>query len=174
MKGHKMTFTTQRYCHILAVTALAFGLAACGKGNDNQTAGQKLDSAVAQTQQAAQTAGDKVQEGAAKAGDATASALNTAGDKMGQAADTAGAKIEEGAAKAGAALDDAGITAQVKTDLIKEPNISALKIDVDTKAGAVTLTGTVPSEALKTRAGEIATAVKGVGSVNNMLTIQAS
>ena len=115
-----------------------------------------------------------MQEGAAKAGDATASALNTAGDKMGQAADTAGAKIEEGAAKAGAALDDAGITAQVKTDLIKEPNISALKIDVDTKAGAVTLTGTVPSEALKTRAGEIATAVKGVGSVNNMLTIQAS
>jgi hypothetical protein len=42
---------------------------------------------------------------------------------------------------------------------------------VDTKGGAVTLTGTVPSEAVKTQAGEIAKAAKGVTSVNNNLTV---
>ncbi|MEG0558858.1 MAG: BON domain-containing protein [Comamonas sp.] len=49
--------------------------------------------------------------------------------------------------------------------------MSALKIDVDTQSGVVTLSGTVPSEALKTRAGELAKAVKGVGNVNNNLTV---
>ena len=130
----------KRSISVLAVTALAFGLAACGKSDDNKTAGQKLDSAVAQTQQAASDAGNK---------------------------------IEEGAAKAGAALDDAGITAQVKTDLIKAPEISALQINVDTKAGAVTLSGTVPTDAIKTQAGDIAKAAKGVTSVNNNLTVKA-
>ena len=138
-----MTFITQRCCHILAVSALAFCLAACGKTED--TAGQKIDNAMS-------SAGTKIEEGAAKAEAATNNAMS----------------------QAGAALDDAGITAQIKADLIKEPDISALKIDVDTKAGAVTLTGSVPSDALKMRAGEIAKSVKGVNNVSNMLEIKAS
>ena len=157
---------------ILAITALSFGLAACGK-SDDKTAGQKLDSAISQTQQAAENVGSKIEDGAAKAGDATANALDKAGEKVSNAADAAGNKIEEGAAKAGAALDDAGITAQVKTDLIKAPEISALQINVDTKAGAVTLSGTVPTDAIKTQAGDIAKAAKGVTSVNNNLTVKA-
>ena len=157
---------------ILAITALSFGLAACGK-SDDKTAGQKLDSAISQTQQAAENVGTKIEDGAAKAGDATANALDKAGEKVSNAADAAGNKIEEGAAKAGAALDDAGITAQVKTDLIKAPEISALQINVDTKAGAVTLSGTVPTDAIKTQAGDIAKAAKGVTSVNNNLTVKA-
>ena len=157
---------------ILAITALSFGLAACGK-SDDKTAGQKLDSAISQTQQAAENVGSKIEDGAVKAGDATANALDKAGEKVSNAADAAGNKIEEGAAKAGAALDDAGITAQVKTDLIKAPEISALQINVDTKAGAVTLSGTVPTDAIKTQAGDIAKAAKGVTSVNNNLTVKA-
>ncbi|MEF9948212.1 MAG: BON domain-containing protein [Comamonas sp.] len=157
---------------ILAITALSFGLAACGKSED-KTAGQKLDSAISQTQQAAENVGSKIEDGAVKAGDATANALDKAGEKVSNAADAAGNKIEEGAAKAGAALDDAGITAQVKTDLIKAPEISALQINVDTKAGAVTLSGTVPTDAIKTQAGDIAKAAKGVTSVNNNLTVKA-
>lgn len=171
---HKMSNMFKISAQVIAVSALALGLAACGKTDDNKTAGQKLDSAIAQTQQAAQDAGNKIEDGAAKAGDATANALDKAGEKIAGAADAAGAKVEEGAAKAGAALDDAGITAQIKTDLIKAPEISALKIDVDTKGGAVTLSGSVPSEALKTQAGDIAKAVKGVSSVANNLEIKAS
>ncbi|MEG0149518.1 MULTISPECIES: BON domain-containing protein [unclassified Comamonas] len=165
-----MTSMSKRAIHMLAISTLAFGLAACGK-SEEKTAGQKLDSAISQTQQAAENAGSKLEDSAAKAGDATTNAMEKAGDKIASVADSAGAKMEQEAAKAGAALDDAGITAQVKADLIKEPNISALKIDVDTKSGVVTLSGTVPSEALKTRAGELAKAVKGVGNVNNNLTV---
>ena len=167
-----MTQFFKRSAQILAITALSFGLAACGKSED-KTAGQKLDSAISQTQQAAENVGSKIEDGAVKAGDATANALDKAGEKVSNAADAAGNKIEEGAAKAGAALDDAGITAQVKTDLIKAPEISALQINVDTKAGAVTLSGTVPTDAIKTQAGDIAKAAKGVTSVNNNLTVKA-
>ena len=167
-----MTQFFKRSAQILAITALSFGLAACGK-SDDKTARQKLDSALAQTQQAAENVGTKIEDGAAKAGDATANALDKAGEKVSNAADAAGNKIEEGAAKAGAALDDAGITAQIKTDLIKAPEISALQINVDTKAGAVTLSGTVPTDAIKTQAGDIAKAAKGVTSVNNNLTVKA-
>lgn len=169
-----MTVMTKRYVQIVAVTALAFGLAACGKNDDNQTAGQKLDSAISQTKEAADSAGKKLEEGAAQAGDAAANALDKAGAKLGSAADAAGGKIEEGAAKAGQALDDASITAQIKAELIKAPEVSAPKIDVDTKGGVVTLGGTVPSDSVKSRAGDIAKGVKGVASVNNNLTVQAN
>lgn len=167
-----MIFT--RTVQVLAISALAFGLAACGKTDDNKTAGQKLDSAISQTQQATENAGNKMADGVAKTGDSASDALAKAGQATGNAVEQAGNKIEEGANKAGAALDDAGITAAVKTDLIKAPDISALQINVDTKAGAVTLSGTVPSEAVKTQAGDIAKAAKGVTSVNNNLTVKAS
>lgn len=168
-----MTTLFKRSAQVLAISALAFGLVACGKSDDNQTAGQKLDSAISQTEKAAENAGNKIEEGASKAGDATADALARAGEATGAAVEQAGNKLEEGAAKAGAALDDAGITAAVKTDLIKAPEISALQINVDTSAGVVTLTGEVPSEAVKTQAGDIAKAAKGVISVNNNLTVKA-
>lgn len=167
-----MTTLFKRSAQVLAISALAFGLAACGKSDDNQTAGQKLDSAISQTEKAAENAGNKIEEGATKAGDATADALAKAGEATGAAVEQAGNKLEEGAAKAGAALDDAGITAAVKTDLIKAPEISALQIDVDTKDGVVTLSGSVPSEAVKAQAGDIAKAAKGVTSVNNNLTVK--
>lgn len=169
-----MNVMTKRYVQIVAVTALAFGLAACGKNDESQTAGQKLDSAISQTKDAADTAGKKLEEGAAQAGDAAASALDKAGEKLNSAADSAGSKIGESAAMAGKALDDASITAQIKAELIKAPEVSALKVDVDTKSGVVTLSGTVPSDSVKNRAGEIATGVKGVASVNNTLVVQAN
>lgn len=155
-----MSFITQRCCQILAVSALAFGLAACGKTED--TAGQKLDSAVQQTQKAAETAGQKID-----------SAMTSAGTKIEEGAAKAEIATNNAMTSAGAALDDAGITAQIKADLIKEPEISALKINVDTKAGAVMLTGSVPSDALKVRAGDIAKSVKGVTNVSNMLEVKA-
>ena len=42
-----------------------------------------------------------------------------------------------------------------------------------TKDGAVTLSGTVPSDAVKNQAGDIAKAAKGVTSVINNLTVKA-
>lgn len=150
----------QRILSILAVSALALGLAACGK-NEDKTAGQQLDSAVARTEQAtgdaakraeeaAKSAGARIEEGAAKMGQATTSAAGNAMDAVG----------------------DAATTAEIKAALVKDSELSALQINVDTKGGAVTLNGTAPSDSAKARAEEIAKAVKGVVAVNNMLTVQ--
>ena len=158
-----MTNLQKRACQVLAITALSLGLVACGK-NDNQTAGQKLDNAVEQSKQAADQAGKDI-----------SAAASTAGEKIEQTAEKAGAATEQalneaGAAKAGAAIDDAAITTAVKAKLIADPAISALKIDVDTKAGVVTLNGTAPSDAAKEQAAKLAASSENVSSVTNNLT----
>jgi hyperosmotically inducible protein len=71
------------------------------------------------------------------------------------------------------AVDDAAITAQVKTAIMAEPALKSTDINVDTKDGTVTLTGTVPSATLKDRAKEIASSVGGVKSVHDNLVTQS-
>ena len=64
------------------------------------------------------------------------------------------------------------ITAAVSTGLAKDPDLSAIKIDVDTKGGQVTLSGPAPNAAAKARAEEIAKSVKGVSAVDNRLELK--
>jgi hyperosmotically inducible protein len=68
-------------------------------------------------------------------------------------------------------LTDGAISATVKTALLADPLSSGLKIDVDTAAGVVTLSGTVPTSDEKTRAEEVAKASPGVSSVVNDLKV---
>ena len=69
-------------------------------------------------------------------------------------------------------IDDTGITAAVKAKLAAEKISTVTRIDVDTNQGVVALNGTVQTEAMKTRAEEIARQVKGVRDVVNNLRIQ--
>ena len=71
-------------------------------------------------------------------------------------------------------IDDAGITAAVKAKLAGEKISTVTRIDVDTNQGVVALNGTVSSEAMRVRAGQIARDVKGVRDVVNNLKVQAS
>lgn len=95
-------------------------------------------------------------------------AQENAAQKMDQASNA----VKDQAANAGAKIDDAAITVKVKTALIGEPNLKALKIDVDTANGVVTLTGTVDAAAHVDRATQVAQAVEGVKSVDNRLTVK--
>lgn len=108
-------------------TTLALGLAACGAKESDRTAGQKVDTAIANTQVALENAGQKT----------------------------------------AAVVEDASITTSIKTDLLKDPELSAIKIEVETLAGVVTLNGVAPTEGAVERAGRIAIAVKGVTEVRN-------
>ncbi|HET7837993.1 MAG TPA: BON domain-containing protein [Variovorax sp.] len=92
--------------------------------------------------------------------------------KTEQAGTTAKAKTESAAASVAGTMDDASITAAVSTGLAKDPDLSAIKIDVDTKGGQVTLTGPAPNVAAKARAEEIAKSVKGVSAVDNKLEVK--
>ncbi|MGH8857924.1 MAG: BON domain-containing protein [Polaromonas sp.] len=142
--------------------ALALALGACGKQYDDKTAGQQLDSAVAKTEQAAAQAKAK-----------TESTLENAGAALKDAAQKAESSGKDMASKAGEKLEDMAITTAVSAGLAKDPDLSALKINVDTKNGAVTLNGSAPTEAAREKASSIAKAVKGVNAVDNKLVVKA-
>lgn len=73
----------------------------------------------------------------------------------------------------GRTLKDATITAGVKAELLASPEIKGLQIDVDTRAGEVTLSGEVDSRAKKALAEYIAKDVAGVQEVVNKLEVQS-
>lgn len=150
-----------RIASILAVSALALGLAACGK-KEEPTVGQRLDSAVQKTEQAAADARAKAE-----------TAVQNAETKVEQGAASAESSVKEAASKGIVILDDAGITAQVSAGLAKDPDLSAVKINVDTVNGRVTLNGPAPSNEARERAATIAKGVSGVSSVNNKLVVSA-
>lgn len=151
-----MSMTHKSLLQILAVSALALGLTACGP-NDGQTAGQKLDNAIDKTEQAADNAKIEADR-----------AAETAGQKI----DNAMEATKDAASNAADAMGEAGITGKVNAALVGDPELSALKIDVDTKDGVVTLNGEAPNQGAKDRAEELAKAVEGVSSVNNLLTVK--
>lgn len=146
-----------------SLLALLFALGGCGKSDDDgKTAGQQLDTAIAKTEQAAEKAKAKTESAMANAGVAMKDATREVEASGKQIVDKAGEKI-----------NDVSITAAVSSGLAKDPELSALKINVDTKNGAVTLTGSAPAEAARERAGTLAKAVKGVNSVENRLVVKA-
>lgn len=148
----------------LLVAALTLPwLAACGEHDSTQTVGQRLDAAVAKTEQ---TATEATESAKATVDQARTAMLDS----------VAGAK--QSAERVNDALvrdrDDMAITASVSAGLLKDPDLSALKIDVETRNGVVSMYGPAPTAAAKDRATTIAKAVKGVASVNNDLTVKRS
>jgi hyperosmotically inducible periplasmic protein len=104
----------------------------------------------------------------------------TAGKKIDQAMEKMGKKVEQTAerakeqtAKAEQVVDDTTITAKVKAGILTEPGLKVLKIDVDTKDGLVTLTGSADSAQDVQRATTIASSIQGVKSVDNRLAVSA-
>lgn len=90
----------------------------------------------------------------------------------------ADAKTDEAQRKAGETADDMGdaaanaaLTSKVKTKFLADTTISGLAIDVDSKNGVVTLTGTVSTAAEKERALKVAKETDGVKSVVDRLKV---
>ena len=143
--------------------AAALTLGACSKTDDGRTVGQKVDAALEKTEQAAAEAKVK-----------TESAMASAGASIKAATQQGEASSKDMAGKAEEKFDDISITTAVNVGLAKDAELSALKINVDTKNGVVMLKGTAPTEAAKSRASDITKAVKGVAIVDNQLIVKAS
>ena len=73
----------------------------------------------------------------------------------------------------GQTVDDATITAKVKSQLLADPNVSALNVNVTTYRGQVQLSGYVNDANQRTKAEQIARNVDGVKSVSNDLIVKA-
>lgn len=162
-----MSISHNRILHVLAVSALALGLAACGP-NDGQTAGQKLDNTIERADQAADNAKIEADRAAETAGQKIDNAVDATQNAASNAADA----TKDAAADAMNVASEAGVTAKVNAALVGDPELSALKINVDTNGSTVTLNGEAPSQSAKDRAEELAKAVEGVTSVNNLLTVK--
>lgn len=136
----------------VAAVLAAFTLAGCNK-TDTSTSANDM---VKQTEQKAKEIGAEASKGMAEA--------KQTGRDLAQDAKQAGNEVAD-------KVSDAVITTSVKAELVKDPNLSALKINVDTAAGRVVLQGSAPSPAARDQAMRLAQAVKGVVSVDNQLKV---
>jgi osmotically-inducible protein OsmY len=132
-------------------------LIACDDRTD-RSVGQKIDSALAQTKESLARAGDQI----AQQTDKAVTAVKKTGDG-------ANGPAAPGSAKP---VADTAITASIKTDILKDPDLSVLKIDVDTRQGVVTLNGLAENDEARQRAEKIAEGVKGVREVRNFLVVK--
>ncbi|HKQ24949.1 MAG TPA: BON domain-containing protein [Burkholderiales bacterium] len=69
-------------------------------------------------------------------------------------------------------MDDVAITAKVKSAFIKDPDISAAEINVDTYKGKVVLSGFVSDSEDVRKAGELVRDIEGVRSVTSDLHVK--
>lgn len=128
--------------------AAALALSACSR-EQQDAAASRVDQAATQVEQKAEEIKADAGRGLQEAQQAASAAADRLGDQVA----------------------DAAITTAVNAVLAKDPDLSALAIDVDTVDGRVQLIGKAPSEAARERATALATAVNGVRSVNNQLVV---
>ncbi|MCC7695756.1 BON domain-containing protein [Janthinobacterium sp. EB271-G4-7A] len=70
------------------------------------------------------------------------------------------------------AVADSVITTKIKADLVKDNDLKALDVHVETVNGVVMLSGFVPSQAQVKKAADLARGVEGVTDVKNGLKVK--
>ena len=146
--------------HVTALVAVsALALSACDNNAGNRTAGQQLDSAIARTEQAGAETLAKTRELAADA------KTQFQSSEMKDRLKDAGSAISS-------SVGDAAITAKITAGFARDPDLSALGIEVQTKGGEVVIKGSAPTNAALLRAEQLAKSVDGVTKVDNLLILR--
>lgn len=143
------TTPTRRLLTAATLIAAAALSAACNRSDDGRTAGQKLDAALAGAERKSEQAATELR-----------SSTKDLGNQIGKAANETMDKVK-----------DAAITTAVNAKLLGDARLSALRIDVDTVDGRVTLSGSAPDTASKDYATALASRVDGVVGVDNRLVV---
>jgi osmotically-inducible protein OsmY len=128
--------------------------------------------AAEKTKEVAQTAVEKTKQAASTVAQKTDTAMDHAGADTRQAAATTADKTSDAGARTRVAASDTAITAKVKADLIKAPNLESLGIHVETEKGVVMLSGFVNSKAEADKAVQVARGVDGVTSVESAIKVK--
>lgn len=132
-----------------------------------ESVGQKIDRTIARFNGMFADAGESVRDREVTANDRSVAVLDAGAAKV----DAATGAVREGVDAVSKTVSDAAITASIKADLLKDPYLSALRVEVDTLQGEVTLSGDARTEASRERAGRMAAAVAGVKKVDNRIVI---
>ena len=121
---------------------------------------------------------DKTKEGAAKTksgaktvGEKTKSGAKTVGEKTKEGSEKVWDKTKEGAGKVADETSDAYILSRVKMRFVGVDVLKGSDINVDCDKRIVTLKGTVPSEAARARAIDLAKRTEGVKQVVDHLSV---
>ena len=69
-------------------------------------------------------------------------------------------------------IDDSTITTKVKAAIFSDPSLKVFQINVETFKGEVQLSGSVDSDQIVNKAGEVARGIGGVKSVKNDLIVK--
>lgn len=152
---------TLRTLALAGLCAWGLTLAACSQREQEHTAGDKVDAAIAQ-------ADAKIDAAQARA----SQELNQARDASAEAAAEVGDRFERTAKKMANAVDDAAITTAVNAKLAQDPKLNVLKVNVDTRNGHVLLKGEAPDDQSRARATQLAMQVDGVRGVENQLEVR--
>src|SRR5258706_13373279 len=113
----------------IAVAMLVMVMEGCSRyPEDGQTVGQKLDRVLARTNLAM-----------ADVGDSFGSTVETANTAMSSVAATMSENASDKALLHTLDVADAGVMASIKTKLVRDPDISALRIGVEARNGVVSL-----------------------------------
>ena len=100
--------------------------------------------------------------------------MHQAGDKVEQVGSDTAAAAKDAYHGTERVIKDTTITAQVKTALVRDKNVSSSGIHVTTTAGVVTLKGNVSSPEMAQHAGQVAGQTTGVVRVDNQLMVVTS
>lgn len=84
------------------------------------------------------------------------------------------AATNQSAAELGGVVDDTTITGKVKAAISADRQVSALKIEVNTKQGVVVLSGTVPNAGVSDHVLQLVASIEGVRDVKNQLKISST
>ncbi|MBL6988067.1 MAG: BON domain-containing protein [Methylobacter sp.] len=170
---------------VVACISAALGLAGCQPEGSAEKAGKKVDSAVESAEKSYDLAASKVDKKAQEAkellseeAENVSETINETTDASKEALEKTEKNIEESVTEktetTGQYIDDTIITAKVKAAILKDPLLSASRIEVTTDKGVVKLSGTVDSEKSISRAMEVAGGQENVKSVQSDLTVNAS
>jgi hypothetical protein len=152
---------------LIAALCAATILGACTKQED-ATAGQQVDAAIAKVEKQAKDLKVDLKRGA----DEARKLVSDAASDTRQVADKIGSHSDDQADdKRHADTPDAQIVGKVKAGLARDGQFDAARITVESTQGRVALRGTAPDAEAVTRARHIALSVKGVSSVDNHLSV---
>ena len=80
--------------------------------------------------------------------------------------------VTEGKSTAGQYVDDATISTRVRTEIVRDADLSLNELNVETLNGTVQLSGFTNSQAKAAKAGQIARATPGVKDVRNNIVVK--
>ena len=169
-----------------AVFAATFMVAGCNRPNSTQTSSaEPSDTTASKSDIAANTSRSAVNPPSDTAANSSSSkapidsSSSTANAPASSApsdnsatAQSSSPDTSSNAMVAAASGSDAAITAKVNQALQADPSLKAMNINVDTKNGKVTLSGTVDTNEMRMHAHQIAASTSGVAGVVDNLTVK--